>query len=84
MVANKGMSWANGMLYATDADGRYALRDFYRIENNGEKWSHHYVYGWTPDCVVSSSYYNIIKRKDTLIGNSANPVKNQNCGSESW
>lgn len=56
-AANNGMSWAIGMLHATDTDGRYALRDYYRIEDNGEKWSHHYVYGWTPDCVVSSDYY---------------------------
>ena len=54
---NNGRDWGIGLLHATDEDGGYSLKDYYRIYDWGNTWAHRYSRGWTPDSSFVREFY---------------------------
>lgn len=55
--ANKGRDWGIGLLHATDEDGSYSLKDYYRIYDWGNNWAHRFSRGWTVDSSFVKEFY---------------------------
>lgn len=56
-VENNGRDWGVGLLHATDEDGGYSLKDYYRIYDWGNTWAHRYSRGWNPDSSFVREFY---------------------------
>ena len=54
---NDGRDWGIGLLHATDEDGSYSLKDYYRIYDWGNTWAHRYSRGWNPDSSFVREFY---------------------------
>lgn len=54
---NNGRDWAVGLLHATDEDGSYSLKDYYRIYDWGNTWAHRFSRGWTLDSSFPREFY---------------------------
>lgn len=55
--ANNGRDWGIGLSHATDEDGGYTLKDYYRIYDWGNKWAHRFSRGWNADSSFTNDYY---------------------------
>ena len=54
---NNGRDWGIGLLHATDENGEYSLKDYYRIYDWGNTWAHRYSRGWNPDSSFVREFY---------------------------
>lgn len=54
---NQGRDWGIGLLHATDEDGAYSLKDYYRIYDWGNTWAHRFSRGWNVDSSFVREYY---------------------------
>lgn len=61
---NDGRDWGIGLLHATDENGENSLKDYYRIYDWGDRWSHRYSRGWNTDSSFVRELYTAQGIKD--------------------
>lgn len=71
---NNGRDWAVGLLHATDEDGSYSLKDYYRIYDWGNTWAHRFSRGWTVDSSFPREFYTAQGIEDPGFNQAGNKI----------